>query len=240
MRPGPVACIVCASLVGACAADEETSPGPLSAEQVRPDAEQLRALDALSAPDGPGIDDDVLAAAAAEVRDHGGHGAPATATRSSSPTLAGQLDRARDAAAELAGTRLSDAGYFLGVDFSNGVGTHYIDWRLVGAPFDPARPAMLLVDAKPGERGRLAALSYWVGSDGPPDGFAGAADVWHHHLGLCFEDAVLRREWLGDPGDCAGDWIDGRDLWMLHVWLAPGYENPGGVFAPEHPDLVAG
>ena len=133
--------------------------------------------------------------------------------------------------------RLPDAGYYLGSYYSPGIGTHYIDWRLVGATFNPARPAMLLVDTTPGHRTRLAGFSYWVRSDGPPAGFDGDGDVWHNHRGLCFVDAVMTRENVADPSDCEGDWIDGADLWMLHVWIVPGYENLDGVFAPTNPEL---
>ena len=152
--------------------------------------------------------------------------------------LDAELETARRAASALAEEpRLSRAGYHLGSYWSRGVGTHYIDWRLVGAPFDPARPAMLLVDTAPGHKRRLAGFSYWVGSEGPPEGFDGDSDTWHHHRGLCFLDGVLSREGIADPADCGGVWVDGQDLWMLHVWVVPGYENPDGVFAPLNPKL---
>jgi hypothetical protein len=48
---------------------------------------------------------------------------------------------------------------------------------------------------------------------------------------------VLTREGVANPADCAGEWIDGRDLWMLHAWVVPGYENPEGIFAPTNPKL---
>ena len=133
--------------------------------------------------------------------------------------------------------RLSRAGYFVGSFGSPGVGTHYIDWQLVGKPFDPSRPAMVLVDTAPGHRRRLAGFSYWVGSDGPPEGFPGDADVWHNHRGMCFVEGVLEREGVPEPAACDGVWIDGSDLWMLHAWVVPGYENSQGVFAGTNPKL---
>ncbi|MGQ0825670.1 MAG: hypothetical protein ACT4OX_11720 [Actinomycetota bacterium] len=45
------------------------------------------------------------------------------------------------------------------------------------------------------------------------------------------------REGALDPEECAGDWIDGGDLWMLHAWVMPGYENVDGVFAPTNSKL---
>jgi hypothetical protein len=154
-------------------------------------------------------------------------------------TLHGQLAEARHTARTLMGQpRLSRAGYFIGSYWTAGIGTHYIDWRLVGDAFDPARPAMVLVDTAPGHHRRLAGFSYWVASpNGPPVGFAGDFDTWHNHRGMCFVDGALAREDLPRASDCEGTWIDGGDLWMLHVWVVPGYENPDGLFASTNPKL---
>src|SRR5262245_51596680 len=204
----------------------------------RPDEQQLAALRALAArPGSPSI----------AITSHGGHIAggmsqmadrmhPTTAPPSS--RLTQELDSARRAAVELMQeVRLSGAGYYLGSYYSPGIGTHYIDWRRVGQPFDPAGPSMLLVDATPNHTRHLAGFSYWVRSNGPPKGFDGDGDMWHQHRGLCFIDAVMTRESVANPSDCEGDWIDGGDLWMLHVWVVPGYENADGVFAPTNPKL---
>lgn len=143
-----------------------------------------------------------------------------------------QLRAARVAATRLARlAHLETAGYYLGSYFVPGVGVHYIDWRRVGAPFDPARPAMLLVDATRGHRVRLAGFSYWVRSATPPAGFDGDADVWHQHRGLCFVDGLLTSDGVASTDGCDGTWLNGRGLWMLHVWVVPGYPNDDGVFA---------
>ena len=42
---------------------------------------------------------------------------------------------------------------------------------------------------------------------------------------------VLVEEGVGDPSACEGSWVGGDDLWMLHAWVVPGYDNPAGVFA---------
>jgi hypothetical protein len=237
-RAGAIALLIAMLASSACSDRVSDPPEPeVARENVELNAAQRRALDALATTHAA-IPGDVLATEAEAAIAHGGHGGHAPTDVEMTPELDAQLDRARDAATTLAQqTRLSRDDYFLGVNSSNGVGTHYINWELVGGAFDPARPAMLLVDDTPGHPRRLAGFSYWVRSDDPPEGFAGDADVWHHHLGLCFENAVLTREWLGDPADCAGDWLDGRDLWMLHAWVAPGFENPDGVFAATNPDL---
>jgi hypothetical protein len=111
------------------------------------------------------------------------------------------------------------------------IGTHWIKWSLVDAPFDPARPSMLLFDESALHPTRLAGLSYWVRSDTAPEGFTGPNDVWHRHSGLCFEDGWLARENVPSSAGCAGQWLNGSDLWMLHVWVAPDVTNAAGLFA---------
>ena len=96
---------------------------------------------------------------------------------------------------------------------------------------------MLLLDTTPGHVPRLAGFVYWIRSPVPPAGFTGDADVWHSHRGLCFREDVLAQEDVPSPEQCAGKWIDGSDLWMLHAWVVPGYENPDGVFAPTNSKL---
>lgn len=123
------------------------------------------------------------------------------------------------------------AGYVQASGETDGVGKHWVKWSLVDRPFDPAAPSMLLFDELYWGHGeQLIALSYWVASAELPDGFAGDADQWHRHLGTCFDNGWIKLE-NARPEDCAGDWINGVDLWMLHAWVVPGVENAGGVFA---------
>ena len=117
------------------------------------------------------------------------------------------------------------------------IGTHWIKWSLVDAPFDPTRPSMLLFDDSGLRPTRLAGLSYWVRSDSPPEGFTGPNDVWHRHSGLCFENGWLARENVASSGECAGQWLNGSDLWMLHVWVAPEVRNDDGLFAARNTAL---
>jgi hypothetical protein len=168
------------------------------------------------------------------------HDGTVSATENWPAALAAEVAQARRTAEAMARQPLlSRAGYHIGSYWSAGIGTHYIDWRLVGKAFDPAHPAMVLVDTAPGHHRRLAGLSYWVGSQGPPVGFTGDFDKWHNHRGLCFIDGALAREDVVQPSACEGTWIDGADLWMLHVWVVPGYDNPKGLFAPMNPKLCA-
>jgi hypothetical protein len=134
------------------------------------------------------------------------------------------------------------AGYARSSSQVPGVGTHWINWTLVDAPFDPARPSMLLFDETAGPSGRgsgahvgparLVGFSYWVRSGSEPEGFAGANDAWHSHLGLCFVRGRLYVEGVPAALACPGTWLNGSDLWMLHAWVVPDRPNPDGRFAP--------
>ena len=131
------------------------------------------------------------------------------------------------------------AGYIMSANFTEGVGTHFTNWRLIDAPFDPTRPAMLLYGPRLG-RTQLVGFSYWVRTDDPkgPDGFAGADDHWHRHYGLCFDrSGLLQYEDVRSPRLCSGVYLNGSDMWMLHAWVVPGAANVWGVFAPLNPQL---
>jgi hypothetical protein len=133
------------------------------------------------------------------------------------------------------------AGYQKSAAELPGIGAHYVNWALIDQPFDPARPAMLLYDESEVRPTRLAGFSYWVRSPGTaPAGFAGDADHWHMHHGLCFDDGMLVGEGVTEPAGCAGDWLAGTDLWMGHAWVSPVVANPWGRFAPRNPALCPG
>jgi hypothetical protein len=130
------------------------------------------------------------------------------------------------------------AGYVPASPFKSGVGSHWIKWSLVGRPFDPAAPGMLLFEGLPRRAVRLVGFSYWVGSETTPEGFAGPNDRWHRHSGLCFDrDGWLVDENVHTRSPCKGYWLNGRNLWMLHAWVVPDFPNRYGVFAPTNPDL---
>jgi hypothetical protein len=124
------------------------------------------------------------------------------------------------------------AGYVRSSSYTQGVGVHWTNWRLVDAPFDPRRPSMLLYGVTGGKL-RLVGFSYWTRSVRSPVGFAGTGDKWHRHFGLCFDTAgQLESEGLRTPRQCSGTWLNGSDLWMLHAWIVPGNSNSWGLFAP--------
>ncbi|MGI9665721.1 MAG: hypothetical protein ACR2N2_01290 [Acidimicrobiia bacterium] len=129
------------------------------------------------------------------------------------------------------------AGFVLASGHSDGAGVHYVKWSWVDRPFNPAEPSMLLYDELVrGEPMELIAYSYWVQSDGEPEGFVGDTDGWHQHRGVCFINGYIKDEHIGRE-QCPGDWVNGEDLWMLHAWVVPGLENVYGDFHNVNPLL---
>jgi hypothetical protein len=174
--------------------------------------------------------------------EHSGNGPTPTVALSTADQadLDRQLACATEAARALATPEAAtSAGYVQASTFVPGVGTHWIDWREVGQPFDPARPSMILMATRRyGQPPELVGLSYWVGSATEPAGFAGGSDVWHQHAGLCFRDGWLATQGpFATEAGCNGSWVDGRNLWMLHVWVAPDTPNRWGMFAVMNPSL---
>ena len=119
---------------------------------------------------------------------------------------------------------------------SPGVGTHWVLWSQVAEPFDPAHPAMLLYDETE-DPAVLVGYSYWLQSPTEPVGFAGPNDHWHQHTGLCVVNGWVDREESTGPSACAGTYLAGGDLWMLHAWPVPGWQNRLGRFASIHPTM---
>jgi hypothetical protein len=117
-----------------------------------------------------------------------------------------------------------------------GVGTHYVLWSQIAKPFDPAHPSMLLFDERK-RPGTLVGYSYWLQSATPPVGFAGTNDDWHQHTGLCIVNGWVDREEASSAATCAGTYLAGGDLWMLHAWVVPKYPNRAGRFATFNPTL---
>lgn len=229
--------LVATLLLAACAgASEEGQSAPAAGDGERLSAENRAALDALVATAPDELEPAFLR------HDVAGHDVwGPVAEPPLDPATSAELDR-QWAAAVAAAERLATppdaaaAGYQKAAAELPGIGAHYVRWDLVDAPFDPARPSMVLYDESSVRDDRLAGFSYWVRSvDGPPEGFAGAVDNWHMHHGLCFVDGLLVDEDVPAPADCDGDWLAGTDLWMGHAWVNPEVANPWGRFAPRNP-----
>ena len=179
--------------------------------------------------------------------EHSGHGEPGfqppiDVHGATAAALAAQLRAAAQVACELRTPEdAQHAGYTLSAYFTEGIGTHWTNWRLVDAPFDATRPSMLLYGPRLGQT-QLIGFSYWVRTSDPagPAGFAGTADRWHRHYGMCFDrSGLLQREDVRSPGLCPGVYLNGSDMWMLHAWVVPGAANVWGVFAPLNPQLCS-
>lgn len=169
--------------------------------------------------------------------DHGAPTVDVALTPKDKEELAEQLARAKEVAASYdTAEEAAAAGFVPSAPRAEGVGVHWTKWSWVDQPFDVERPSQLLFEEVTAGKGpELVAFSYWVSSRHEPEGFAGDTDVWHQHVGLCFEDGIVVNEEVPDRTQCAGDWINGSDLWMLHVWIVPGMENRLGVFANVNP-----
>lgn len=193
-------------------------------------------------PDGGGATmSRTLTTDAAPPVDAGLHGdeepPPVSLDAATQARLDAELADARAAAAQYptAGAAQS-AGFYRGVPYESGVGTHWVRFEAIDTRLDPAEPEMLLF-ASDADEAPLVGLTYYVyDSIKEPEGFTGDNDHWHRHLSVC----VGRRAVYTDPGDAA---LNGcgparaRSGWMLHVWVAPGYDNPRGVFATRNPAL---
>jgi hypothetical protein len=121
------------------------------------------------------------------------------------------------------------------------IAAHYLKGSALTNPFDPTEPEILLYDGTDDDS-RIVGLSYLqLTTPGtPPEGFAGQNDPWHVHEYLC----IGRRGVLGDTSvseeECrarGGQRQKLDNLWMTHMWNAPGWDSRWGLFSSEHPDL---
>jgi hypothetical protein len=127
-------------------------------------------------------------------------------------------------------------GYVRAAAPAGGIGTHWVLWSQIAKPFDPAMPSMLLFDERRSPA-VLVGYSYALQSPTRPEGFAGANDHWHQHIGLCVDNGWVVREQTSGPDACSGTYIAGGDFWMLHAWVVPSWSNRKGQFAPFNPKL---
>ena len=142
------------------------------------------------------------------------------------------------------------AGYRPAGTYGPGTGIHYIGGSggaqsSDGSLTDDAllHPGTLLYDGT-GPDAKLSGLMYSVNTAIEPVGFVGTNDMWHEHEGLCIiQSAEGIKTALSDEKDMAVKerkcpTVGGRYIkqtgWMMHVWTAPGYDNPQGVFAEEN------
>jgi len=156
--------------------------------------------------------------------------------------LGEELTAAR--AAALATPTLADAraaGWTTVGDPVPGGGQMMVDLerRTADAAFDPASPVALLF-ASAADDAPIVAVQYegWTTSTTPPAGFTGQDVFWHLHTGTCLvEDirVVYDEPHVGDTCEEIGGTLTNTISWMIRTWIVPGWENPNGTFAHDHP-----
>lgn len=149
------------------------------------------------------------------------------------------------------------AGYRRAGPFIPGLGTHYVGGgRKIrnGRPTDEEilHPSSLIYDGLSPES-PIAGLMYGYeepaarGESKQPEGFAGPNDHWHYHENLCMvPDSNGATNNLGpeagrSAASCAargGTLQMSVTPYVLHVWTAPAYTNPLGVFAHVNPAIT--
>lgn len=179
---------------------------------------------------------------------HGGHVGPqpwkAMVDESECQQLERELDRARAVALKYPTTADAEAGgWHLVTGFVPGIAAHYIKIPSVDGTFDIDAPEMLLYDGTEPDSS-IVGLSYYIvhaADSEPTQGFTGANDHFHRHVGLCFSDTGVV---IGDSSlseeECAargGRKPTSSAGWMNHVWIVPGCESPWGVFSAASPLL---
>jgi hypothetical protein len=133
------------------------------------------------------------------------------------------------------------AGYRRITPYVPCIAAHYLKASAFGNGFDPAEPEIVLYDGtKPDSR--IVGLSYLQFADPKkaPEGFAGPTDPWHVHRQLCIGGGGVVGDESTTPEQCearGGRIIPLENLWMNHMWNAPGWESRWGLFSSEHPDL---
>ncbi|MGD9705440.1 MAG: hypothetical protein AB7Q42_22495 [Acidimicrobiia bacterium] len=238
-------------LVGACSGDDGpgsgggaaaavTSVGPRTAPLTPDDPNRISAAEATAIVRLGEVATGDVPSAGGHAHGHNDPGPQATfvLTEEHQAAFDEQWRAATDAAESLdTPAAATSAGYVVAAVPGPGVGTHWVKWSLIDAPFDAANPAMLLFDGV-GDEAELVGFSYWLRSEGgPPKGFAGPNDTWHQHTGLCVVNGWVDREMSAGPEACAGTFLGGADLWMLHAWVVPDWANRWGDFAVMNPSL---
>lgn len=179
---------------------------------------------------------------------HGGHAGPqpwvAMVDQDQCVQLAEELDLARRTA--LSYPTAADAmaaGWVRVTPYVSGIAAHYMNFGLVDGTFRVDEPEMILYDGN-GPEARVVGLSYYLlhsGDAEPSQGFTGANDHYHRHVGLCNKPGA------GVIGDSTTTEEECRALggvksnnsrgWMSHAWVVPGCESPWGVFSGASPLL---
>jgi hypothetical protein len=139
------------------------------------------------------------------------------------------------------------AGLMQAGPFTPGSASHYVDISVGMSPkFDLQKPLAWLYSGT-NDTSVLVGVMYYTATDAAPEGFAGPLDVWHQHTGACYRVEPGGKIFVpfspdhdGTKAECdavGGDFI-AQTGWMVHAWVAPGWDSPLGVFSHDHPEVL--
>jgi hypothetical protein len=139
------------------------------------------------------------------------------------------------------------AGYVPTTPYAPGTGAHVgkaADAQQNGTPLDLQRPQSYLYDGTEPDSRLVGVMYVQLGGDQAPDGFVGPLDRWSRTRGQCLKKDSMDPAYPAAPSvteemcdAVAGTFID-LIAWTQHAWVVPGWEAPGGVFAPLNDDIV--
>jgi hypothetical protein len=170
-----------------------------------------------------------------------------TVTLEDMPALRDQIMRVHEVALKYPTTEAAEAaGYRNTTSDVPFMGMHYLNFDMVRkGTFEPDRPTGLLFskvdDGPPTLVGVWFLLLPGVGGntrEQQPAGFASDLDMWHAHIGLCLVGTSGASEGeTRESCDAKGGSFTADLRWMMHVWVAPDFDNPAGAFAYLNNDL---
>lgn len=135
--------------------------------------------------------------------------------------------------------------------FAAGSGAHYLRPDVMSGggggglgAFEVERPIIYLFAGNDPSSPVVGLMYYLFGDE--PEGFSGPNDHWHQHTGLCLgysADAIdialpVDQDATREQCDAVHGNYMGTTGWMIHVWSAPGWEAPEGIFAHDNSLLV--
>jgi hypothetical protein len=157
--------------------------------------------------------------------------------------LAEELELARSITEKYDTVAKAEAGGWTKVTgYVPGIASHYMNFGAVDSKFDIEVPEMILFDGTEPDSA-VVGLSYYIIHEGdaePSQGFTGANDHFHRHVGLCIVNGVVAGDSQTTAEECearGGSKAGGDKQWMNHVWIVPGCESPWGVFSAATPVL---
>jgi len=170
-----------------------------------------------------------------------------TVTAADLPELKQQIEAVAAVAKKYPTTEAAAAaGYVQTTSDVPYMGEHWLNYNYVRTGvFDPNKPQGLLFSKV--DDGPKKLVGVWfllvpgingIKRDVQPAGFASSLDMWHAHEGLCLvgvsgaSESETKESCQAKGGNFTADL-----RWMLHVWVAPGFDNPDGVLTYLNADL---